>query len=104
MNHAIKYFIGKFMVDYQDDLTVYSKSRVTHIEHFKNIFEICRMYGVSLNPKNCLFVVMEGKLIEHIVSKERVYTNLERMKAINYLNPPTSTKGVQYFFVNTNFV
>jgi hypothetical protein len=55
MDHTFKDFIGKFMVDYQDDLTVYSKSRAIHIEHLKNIFERCKMYGVSLNPKNvCL--------------------------------------------------
>jgi hypothetical protein len=98
MDHAFKDFIGKFMDDYQDDLTIYSKSREIHIEHLKKIFERCRMYGVSLNPKKCLFVVMEGKFLGHIVSKEGVYIDPERIKAINDLNPPTSTKGVQSFF------
>jgi hypothetical protein len=104
MDHAFKDFIGKFMVDYQDDLTVYSKSREIHLTHLKQIFEKCRIYGISLNPKKCLFVVTEGKLLGHVVSKEGVYIDPERIKAINDMNPPTSKKGVQSFFGKINFV
>jgi hypothetical protein len=46
MDHAFKDFIGKFMVDYQHELTVYSKSGEIHIRHIKNICERCKMYGV----------------------------------------------------------
>jgi hypothetical protein len=38
MDHAFKEFIGKFMVDYQDDLIDYSKSITIHIGHLKNFF------------------------------------------------------------------
>jgi hypothetical protein len=104
MDHAFKYLIGKFMVDYQDDLTVHSKIREEHINHLRQVFERCRLYGISLNPKKCLFVVSEGKLLGYIVSKKGVYIDLERIKAINELNPPTSKKGVQSFFGKINFV
>jgi hypothetical protein len=69
MDHVFKYFIGKFMVDYQDDLMVYSKSREIHIINIRRIFESCRMYGVSLNPKKCLFSVTKGEFPGHVVSK-----------------------------------
>jgi hypothetical protein len=56
MDHAFSGLIGKFMEDYQDDSTVQSKKREDHIHHLRKVFEICRLYGVSLNPKKCLFV------------------------------------------------
>jgi hypothetical protein len=62
------------------------------------------LYGISLNPKKCLFVVSEGKLLGHIVRKEVVYIHLERIKSINDLSPSTSKKGVQSFFEKINFV
>jgi hypothetical protein len=62
------------------------------------------LYGISLNPKKCLFAVSEGKLLGHIVSKEGIYIDLERIKEINDLSPPTSKKGLQYFFGKINFV
>jgi hypothetical protein len=63
MDHTFKDLIGRFMVDYQDDLTVHSKAREEHIHHLRQVFERCRSYGVSLNPKKCLFVVYEGKFV-----------------------------------------
>jgi hypothetical protein len=62
------------------------------------VFERCRLYGVSLNPRKCLFVVTQGKLLGHIVCKEGIYIDMKRVKAINELNPPTSKKGFQSFF------
>ena len=50
MDHAFSELIGKFMEDYQDDLTVHSKTRGDHIHHLRKKFERCRLYGVSLNP------------------------------------------------------
>jgi len=35
MDHDFRNFVGKFMVDYQDDLTVYSKSREIQLRHLR---------------------------------------------------------------------
>jgi hypothetical protein len=104
IDHAFSGLIGKFMADYQDELTLHSKARGDHIHHLIFCFEICRLYGVSLNPKKCLFVVTQGKLLGQIMCKEGIYIDLERVKSINELNPPTSKKGVQSIFIKINFV
>jgi hypothetical protein len=49
-------------------------------------------------------MVTQGKLLGHIVCKEDIYIDLERVKEINKLNPPTSKKGVQSFFEKINFM
>jgi hypothetical protein len=66
-DHAFNGLIGKFMVDYQYYLKVHSNKREDHIHHLRKVFERCRLYEVSLNPKKCLFVVNQGKLLGHIV-------------------------------------
>ena len=43
-------------------------------------------YDISLNPKKCVFAVMEGKLLGHIVSKKGISIDPERIKAIIYGN------------------
>jgi hypothetical protein len=55
MDHSFKDIIGKFMVDYQYDLTIHYRVRENHIEHLRKVFEQCRLYGLSLNAKKCLF-------------------------------------------------
>jgi hypothetical protein len=58
---------------YLDDVTVYSKNRKDHIQHQIQIFERCRKYGMSLNPKKTIFGVEEGKLIGHIISQAIIH-------------------------------
>jgi hypothetical protein len=50
-------------------VTVYSKNREEDIQHLTQIFERCRKYGISLNPKKTIFVVEEGKMLGHIISQ-----------------------------------
>jgi hypothetical protein len=80
VDHEFSGLIGKLMEDYQYDLTVHSKIRGDHIHHLRIFFERCRLYGVSLNPKKFLFVVTQGKLLGHIMCKERIYIDRERVK------------------------
>jgi hypothetical protein len=61
--------INRCVVVYLDDVTVYSKNREEHIQHLTQIFERCRKYGISLNPKKTIFGVEEGKLLGHIISQ-----------------------------------
>ena len=46
-------FVGeqdKFVVVYLDDIIVFSKDDVEHVEHLRRTFEKCHRYGLSLNP------------------------------------------------------
>ena len=46
--------IGLFIAIYLDDITVYSKSDEEHFIHLRRVFEKCRKFGISLNPKKTL--------------------------------------------------
>jgi hypothetical protein len=62
------------------------------------------LYGISTNLKKCMFLVSEINILGHAISKEGIYIDPENIKAINYLIPPTSNKGVQSFFGNIKLV
>lgn len=64
----------------------------------------CLEFGISLNPKKCIFGVPQGKLLGHIVSKEGVSIDLDWVKAIKELPLPVNKKGVQSFLGKVNFV
>jgi hypothetical protein len=73
----------KFFVIYLDDLTVFSKSDAEHLMHLKQTFEKCRMFGLSLNPKKSHFAMQEGKLLGHIMSRDRIKIDPKRVEAID---------------------
>ena len=55
MDIAFSEDIGYFIVIYLDDITVYSKTDEQHLAHLRKVFEKCRKYGLSLNPKKTFF-------------------------------------------------
>jgi len=46
--------IHDFIVFYQDDMTVFSKSDTKHLDHLRRVFTKCRKFGISLKPKRTL--------------------------------------------------
>ena len=64
--------VNKFVVIYLDDITTFSKFDQKHLKHLIKVFDRCRKFGISLNPKTSLFAVREGKLLGRIISKEGV--------------------------------
>ena len=82
---------------YLDDITIFSKNVNDHFAHLRLVFERCKQFGISLNPKKCIFVVHEGKLLGHIISKQGITADLERVETIIELPLPSHKKGLQSF-------
>ena len=99
MDYAFKELIGKIIEIYQDDLTVFSKERSSHVGHLRQIFERCRKYGISLNPAKSVLGIKEGKLLEHIINKDGVKIDPERIEAIRKIPLPKNVKALQFFNV-----
>eukprot|EP01018_Ginkgo_biloba_P033329 Gb_18650 [translate_table: standard] len=104
MDIAFQGLINKCIVIYMDDLTVFSKDRAHHGKHLEVILEICQKYGVSLNPKKCIFVVIEGKLLGHIIMKEGIVVDPARAQAISQIPLSNSKKELKSFFGRINFI
>ena len=51
-----------------------------------------------------MFVVIEGKLLGHVVSKNGISIDPERIKAIEQIPLPHNKKGMQSFMGTINFV
>jgi hypothetical protein len=47
----------------------------SHLQKLKLCFQKCKEYGISLNPKNCAFMVFTGMILDFIISKERKLPN-----------------------------
>eukprot|EP00253_Pinus_taeda_P029341 PITA_29341 len=86
-----------FLVVYLDDLTMFSKSDEEHMNHLKTVFQKCRKYGLSLNPKKSLFTMEEGKLLGHIISKDGIHIDPARVQAIQQIDLPRNKKEIQSF-------
>lgn len=104
MDVAFHDYIDKFVVVYQGELITYSKKAEDHCKHLKKKFIKALEYGVALNPKKCIFWVIEGVLLGHIVSKDSVKIDTERVASIDEVPKLKNVKGIQSFFGQVNFL
>jgi len=102
MDIAFAKEIYDFLVIYLDDLTAFSKSNQEHLEHLRQVFLICRKYGISLNPNKSFFGLEEGKLLGHIISKDGIGIDPDRIQAILHVPHPRNIKQLQAFLGKIN--
>ena len=87
-----------------DDITIYFRSEKDHIRHLERVFIKSKNYGISLNPKKSNFFLEEGKLLGHIISKQGIRIDLDRVNEILKVEEPRSKKEIQSFIGQVNFL
>lgn len=90
MDLTFKDLKNKIIVDYLDDLMLLYKKRENHFLDLERFLHRCRDFYINLNPKKLVFIVTEGKILGHIVSRDEIKIDLERVKEIQQLSLPTS--------------
>jgi len=104
MDIVFKGLINKPVVINLDDIIVFSKKISNHLYDLKQIFDRCKRYGISLNPKKSFFALDQGKLLGFIVSNDGIYIDLESIKEIFDIPFPHNKKAMRSFLGQINFV
>ncbi|MCO5558265.1 hypothetical protein L7F22_011844 [Adiantum nelumboides] len=97
MSHAFKEYLRNFLEVYMDDLSIHSSIKDDHFEYLKKVFEKCRLYRICLNLEKCIFMARQGKILGHIVSKNGIAIDMDKIHVIADLPRPTTIKGIQAF-------
>ena len=73
------------------------KSTTTELQltHLSEAFQILREYNMKLNPAKCTFGVSTGKFLAFIVNNRGIEANLDKIKALLNMPPPSNIKEVQ---------
>jgi len=86
--------LGKSIKAYIDDMMVKSKVVSKNVGDLGNIFEILRKHKLRLNASKCSFGMGSGKFLGYMVTHRGIEVNLDKIKAINSLQPPRNPKEV----------
>uniref|UniRef100_A0A2N9GV56 CCHC-type domain-containing protein n=1 Tax=Fagus sylvatica TaxID=28930 RepID=A0A2N9GV56_FAGSY len=90
MNHALRAFLGRFVVVYFDDILVYSKSLDEHIEHLHCVLAVLRKEKLYANLKTCYFCLDKVVFLGYLVSGKGLAVDEEKVKAIKEWPTPKS--------------
>ena len=78
---------------FMDDFSMFG-DQSTHLDYLQKCLERCRMFRMALNPYKCAIAVQRGKLLGHIISKEGMLIDKDKISAIHNAEALDSVKGV----------
>ena len=73
----------KGVINYLDDIIIYSENYNVHLNLLNEIFQILREHNVKLRLKKCLFAQTEVQYLGHLIGHNSVKPSPEKIKAIN---------------------
>jgi hypothetical protein len=87
--------IGRNIKSYIDDIVVKLEKHGDLLDDLKETFDNLRKFKIMLNPKKCVFGVSSGKLLDYMVSFQRIDANPKKVEAIEKLQPAQTRKEIQ---------
>lgn len=92
-----------FVYAYLDDFLVYSKDRITHEYHLRQLFTRLKEYGMSINPSKCIFGVEEVNFLGYNISAHGTKPLSVRIEAVKSFPAPKNVKELRRFLGMINF-
>jgi hypothetical protein len=82
MNHALSAFLGRFVVDYFDNILVYSKSLDEHVNYLHCVLAVLKKEKLNANLKKCFFYLDKVVFLGYVVSAKGIAVDEEKVKAV----------------------
>ncbi|GJT20462.1 reverse transcriptase domain-containing protein [Tanacetum coccineum] len=95
--------IEKTMEVFMDDFSVFGDSFSTCLAHLEKMLKRCEDTNLSLNWEKSHFMVKEGIVLGHKISKSGLEVDRAKVEVIAKLPHPTSVKGVRSFLGHAGF-
>lgn len=95
--------IEKTMEVFMDDFSVYGDSFTSCLSHLERMLKRCEDANLVLNWEKCHFMVKEGIVCGHKISKSGIEVDRSKVDVISKLPHPTTVKGIRSFLGHAGF-
>ncbi|RVW28992.1 Retrovirus-related Pol polyprotein from transposon 297 [Vitis vinifera] len=95
--------VERIMEVFMDDITVYGTSFEDCLSHLEDVLKRCIEKDLVLNWEKCHFMVNQGIVLRHIISKKGIEVDRAKVELILKLPPPTNVKGIRQFLGHAGF-
>ncbi|CAM8997983.1 unnamed protein product [Rhodiola kirilowii] len=96
-------YIEKCIEVFMDDFSIHGSSFDNCLANLSNVLARCIETNLVLNWEKCHFMVQEGIVLGHLVSKRGVEVDKAKIQVIEQLPPPTNQKGIRSFLGHAGF-
>ncbi|GKA74668.1 reverse transcriptase domain-containing protein [Tanacetum coccineum] len=95
--------IEKMMEVFMDDFSVFGNSFGTYLPYLNKMLKRCEDTNLCLNWEKSHFMVKEGIVLGHKISKNGIEVDKAKVDVIAKLPHPTTVKGIQSFLGHAGF-
>ncbi|WJZ98608.1 hypothetical protein VitviT2T_017120 [Vitis vinifera] len=95
--------VERIMEVFMDDIIVYGDSYEECLLHLEAVLQRCIEKDLVLNWEKCHFMVQQGIVLGHIISKNGIEVDKAKVELIVKLPPPTNVKGIRQFLGHAGF-
>ena len=93
----------KICVPYLDDIIIFSSTPEEHLERLRLVSERFRSHILKINPDKCDFFRMKVQFLGHIVSKDGLEVDPNKVQAVQKFPVPRSQTEVESFLVLASY-
>lgn len=97
MNSVLRSYFDKIFIVSIDDILVYSENDEENVEHVATVLRLLREHNLYVKLSKCGFFQTEIHYLGHVVSKEGIAVDSEKIKAIMEWVAPKSVNEVISF-------
>ncbi|GJZ14662.1 reverse transcriptase domain-containing protein [Tanacetum coccineum] len=98
-----RYENEKTMEVFMDDFSVFGDSFSSCLSHLDKMLQRCEDTNLVLNWEKCHFMVKEGIVLGHKISKSGIEVDKAKVDVIAKLPHPTTVKGIRSFLGHAGF-
>ena len=93
----------KFAMTYLDDIIIFSKNELQHLEHLETIFSRLREAGLKMKWSKCDFFKSEIHYLGHLISTKGISPLPNKLDCIQHMPVPKNMKEIKQFLGLTGY-
>lgn len=103
MNTVFKPYLRKFILVFFDDILVYSQTWEDHLKHLDTTFQTLKEHQLYAKLSKCAFGKEEVEYLGHMISKEGVSADREKINSMRAWPRPQNLKALRGFLGLTGY-
>ncbi|KAL0298874.1 UNVERIFIED_CONTAM: Retrovirus-related Pol polyprotein from transposon.6 [Sesamum radiatum] len=103
MNHIFEPFLRKFVLVFFDDMLVYNKGWIDHLQHLRRVLELLRSQELYANKSKYSFAQQQVEYLAHVISVEGVATDPQKVQCMENWPVSTTIKALRGFLGLTGY-
>ena len=103
LEHVLRYYIGKFVILYIDDILIFSPSFEDHISYVAQVLQTLREAYLKVRINKCQFARNSVEFLDHLITPEGIGPNRQNIDVVTSFPTPNKIKDVCDFFGLCNY-